>query len=376
MRIVINAIGAEMGGAARHLTNFLPALDEAAQSNDVVVLMRSHLASGLVFRNLRIVTVSALNQNPIFRLFHDIAVLPFRARRADIIVSLANFGPIWTGVPHVLFQRNALYFCPSALRVQTRKRRAVLAARRHLTSALIRRAATIVTPSHSMARLLLASHPTLDAKKMRVLYHAIDPPAAASLPVTIAAQMSSAIGLRIFYPTHAAPHKGFVELLQVLARARDKGLAFTFFSTVDRTDDPPEFERYLKVIRSLDLDNNVRLLGRVKQDVMMSIYPSMDLMIFPSSCESFGFPLAEAMASGLPILARDLPICREICGDAAVYFDPDDVEASVNALELLADPLERSRRSASSRNRAAVFLRSWRQYANEFMSILKETHAA
>jgi glycosyltransferase involved in cell wall biosynthesis len=55
---------------------------------------------------------------------------------------------------------------------------------------------------------------------------------------------------------------------------------------------------------------------------MERLYLDSDIFIFPSLTESFGFPLAEAMSYGLPIVAADTPVNREICGEAAVYFSP------------------------------------------------------
>ena len=65
------------------------------------------------------------------------------------------------------------------------------------------------------------------------------------------------------------------------------------------------------------------------------LYQENDIFVFPSLVESFGHPLVEAMASGLPIIASDIPVHREICADAAVYFDPldpDDLADKIVAL--------------------------------------------
>jgi glycosyltransferase involved in cell wall biosynthesis len=69
--------------------------------------------------------------------------------------------------------------------------------------------------------------------------------------------------------------------------------------------------------------------------------------------ETFGHPMAEAMSSGLPLAVADTPVNREICGDAALYFEPFSVTGLVAAIRALhADPDLRRRLSENGRARA------------------------
>ncbi len=52
------------------------------------------------------------------------------------------------------------------------------------------------------------------------------------------------------------------------------------------------------------------------------IMSSYDMLLAPSRYEGFGLAVAEAMAVGLPVLAAEIPAFREVCGDAALYFNP------------------------------------------------------
>ena len=60
---------------------------------------------------------------------------------------------------------------------------------------------------------------------------------------------------------------------------------------------------------------------------MLKAYHDADALLFLSKEESFGFPLIEAMYLGLPIVCPDLPFARALCGDDAIYFDPNDIES-------------------------------------------------
>ena len=56
------------------------------------------------------------------------------------------------------------------------------------------------------------------------------------------------------------------------------------------------------------------------------------IFVYPSTCESFGMTLVEAMACGAPILASKVEPVVEICADAAVYFDPMNPAAMADVI--------------------------------------------
>lgn len=81
------------------------------------------------------------------------------------------------------------------------------------------------------------------------------------------------------------------------------------------------------------------LKGRFKiislpYDQMPKVYTACDIFSYPtSSWEAFGIVLLEAMASGLPVVANDDPIRREIVGKAGLFVDPTNITAYAQALE-------------------------------------------
>lgn len=77
---------------------------------------------------------------------------------------------------------------------------------------------------------------------------------------------------------------------------------------------------------------NVRFLGRVSDEELTRLYNQAVCFIFPSIYEGFGLPLLEAMTCGCPVLASDIPVFREVCGDAAIYFNPYDETSIRNAI--------------------------------------------
>src|SRR3712207_7032732 len=84
-------------------------------------------------------------------------------------------------------------------------------------------------------------------------------------------------------------------------------------------------------------------------------------LVSASRDEGFGIPLVEAMSVGTPVVVSDIPIFREIGGDAALYFDPTSPEDVASAVHMLEDPEELRRRSQAAAERHPLF--SWEKSA-------------
>lgn len=78
-----------------------------------------------------------------------------------------------------------------------------------------------------------------------------------------------------------------------------------------------------------------RCLGFVPDDELAALYRHAACFVFPSLYEGFGLPAVEAMANGCPVLAANAASIPEVCGDAALYFDPEDPAALAALLQRL-----------------------------------------
>lgn len=96
-------------------------------------------------------------------------------------------------------------------------------------------------------------------------------------------------------------------------------------------------------------------------------------LVHASRAEGFGIPLVEAMRVGTPVVVNDIPIFREIGGDAALYFDGDDPGSLVRALGMLEQAGEWAARSAASIERASHY--TWAASAERLLAVLQETVA-
>lgn len=88
----------------------------------------------------------------------------------------------------------------------------------------------------------------------------------------------------------------------------------------------------LSQIAEAENEGWLRSLGFVKETDLPQLYAGAALFIYPSVYEGFGLPPLEAMASGTPVLVSNRTCMAEVCGEAAGYFDPGDVEGTALAI--------------------------------------------
>lgn len=112
----------------------------------------------------------------------------------------------------------------------------------------------------------------------------------------------------------------------------------------------------------------VRLPGYIPDEDLPALYAGAQAFVFPSLYEGFGLPVLEAMACGTPVAASCAASIPEIGGDAALYFDPTEVEAITEVVRrLLRDAALREAARARGIARAAHF--SWERTAKETSAV-------
>jgi glycosyltransferase involved in cell wall biosynthesis len=89
----------------------------------------------------------------------------------------------------------------------------------------------------------------------------------------------------------------------------------------------------------LGIGDGIRLLGGLVQSDLVALYQHAAVVLMTSESEGFGIPLIEALACGSIIAAIDIPVLREVGGNAAVYCPVGTPEAWAETIsELLTDP--------------------------------------
>jgi glycosyltransferase involved in cell wall biosynthesis len=98
--------------------------------------------------------------------------------------------------------------------------------------------------------------------------------------------------------------------------------------------DGPEEPRLRRKVAALGLQDRVTFLGAVRGADITRFYQAIDVLLFCSIYEGFGRVLVEAMSQSTPVIASDIPIAREVGGEAALFrpFDPREWADAINSI--------------------------------------------
>jgi len=125
----------------------------------------------------------------------------------------------------------------------------------------------------------------------------------------------------------------------------------------------------LMLARQAGIAEYVDFVGPLSREGIESLYRASDIFVFPSWSESFGLPMAEAMAHGLPIIAADTPVNREVCGAAAIYFHSLCAEDLAERLLQLATDRRLWKRLSAKGYQAARSRFCWNAHAQRILEV-------
>jgi glycosyltransferase involved in cell wall biosynthesis len=126
----------------------------------------------------------------------------------------------------------------------------------------------------------------------------------------------------------------------------------------------------IALFRELNITDRIIFAGQVDDQELFRAYNQAFCFIFPSLLEGFGMPLLESFIARCPVICSDIPVFREICGDAAIYFDTEDPASITQSVEsLLGNKVSRILMIDKGLKQAHKF--QWRDAAKKTLDIYK-----
>jgi glycosyltransferase involved in cell wall biosynthesis len=282
--------------------------------------------------------------------------LPRLAQRlgADLVHSLASTAPLWGPVPRVTTIHDLNYRLVPDSHFGLRG-----LGMRVLVPGAARRSRRVIVDAAS-TRDDLVRHLGTPVEKVDVVPLGVSarPPVAPTPAAELRRRLGLGGGPVLLSVSAKRPHKNLARLLDALAGIppeRRPVLVLPGYST------PHEAELRERAA-TLGLGAGVVFCHWLSAADLEGLYALAAAFVFPSLYEGFGLPVLEAMARGVPVATSARSSLAEVAGDAALFFDPEDVGALRAALErLLGDAGEAERLRSAGRRRALEF--TWERTA-------------
>jgi glycosyltransferase involved in cell wall biosynthesis len=199
-----------------------------------------------------------------------------------------------------------------------------------------RRVAHIVADSNAakseLERFLPSSHPPVS-----VVYPGVEESYAPIRSVALRRSWTARFGLddsiKVLCVGRIDPHKnieGALKALAMLVHGKHRPAVLVKVGSSLNL-------KQKRLAEKLHVHDRIRYLGCVRGEEMPHIYGVCDVLLHLSFHEGFGLPVLEALACGLPVVASNIPSLREVAEDSALFVDPLDPKAAVEAILKVAD---------------------------------------
>ena len=332
IHLFINAISASAGGGLTYVRNVLPRLD-AREDVHATVLVNGRLGVEIAESARLALLRQSWPSGSGRRLWYEQRKLPGVIRRsgADVLLSTGNFALYHSPVPQILLSRNALYVSGDFVRDLRRRGDYRLLLDTEVKATLarwsVRRADCTVAPSATFARELQQ----WTGKRVACIHHGFDHELffrdQSPLPAEVEASLAASEGsLRLLFVSHYNYYRNFETLIRATAILKKKihprTVRLMLTCKLNSKDNPGDYraETAGQLVQQLGLAEEIVELGAIPYAALHHLYRACDFYVTPAYAETFAHPLVEAMASSLPVIASDLAVHKEICGEAALYF--------------------------------------------------------
>jgi glycosyltransferase involved in cell wall biosynthesis len=381
IHLFLNASAASSGSGPTYVRNVVPHLAARSDLRSTVLvspLLRQEFQnrSNVSFIELADESVSAAA-----RFVRAQRSIPRQIRRsgANILLSAGNMALFRSPVPQILLSGNALYTSRDFFRDLRQRGDYGLWLDTRLKGQIarwsVRAADRTVAPSQAFAEEIQR----WTGVRAQAIHHGFDPNLFFRDTEPVPAELNKKLErtsdeLRLLFVSHYNYYRNFETLIRAVGvlRKRIEPRHVNLFLTcrLEPGANPGSFrtEAAASLVQELGLVSNLVELGAVPYHLLHHVYQACDLYVTPAYVETFAHPLVEAMASGLPVVASDLAVHHEVCGDAALYFPKFSPDLLAETICQAAQSPEISKKMlAQGLERSKDF--SWRDHVAQVIAI-------
>jgi glycosyltransferase involved in cell wall biosynthesis len=347
IRVLVNGIHAKSGGGVTYLRNILPLLSEDPELEIHLFLHRDQFELfGTLDERIRLHLLRYRNGFFANAIWEQTA-LPILARimSVDVTVSPANFGPLFAPA-QIIMLRNSLAVAGKEKRPIKRLYWGGLTL---MTALSLFTCCRAVAVSDYARKALTFGLGEKFQKKVTVVHHGVS---AIYKPDKKVVRKNYLLAVSDIYV-----QKNLHTLIRALSKIRE-AYPDIILKIAGKAIDEGYLQELYNVLDHAQMREAVEFLGEQTADELLALYQECKLFVFPSTVETFGNPLVEAMACAAPIISSNTAAMPEVLGEAGHYFDPLDVhDMARGILALLEDDAAREELSERAYQRAHLFSR-------------------
>jgi glycosyltransferase involved in cell wall biosynthesis len=362
VRVLVDAVSASIGGGRTLAREQLAALD-AIPGVELTVYAASTMAAELALACPNAKVRRCPRKRLSGRILWEQLVLPARARDHDVIYALGNFALFFARRPQLVVEHNMSHFTEHVRRFRrercSRRLRVRLALESTAARASVRRAERVVAVSETMRAAIESDLGRVAGLRVVSSTPSRYGPAQVRKPDRLPVPATKPYVLAV---AHDYPHKDWDGLVATFLRRNDLPSLVIVGACTDAR------RKALSArLEAEDASDRVRLLGAMEDaERLDELYRGAHACVAHSFYESFGFTVCEALQQGTPVAAADIPAYREVCGDAASYYQPEDHDALAEAVH------RASVAGVPTMPDTPAFNRTWSTNAHELMAIVNE----
>lgn len=380
MRIGINATFNPSGGSLPQLVNLLRHLTDLDRANEVLVWTTARNKTLLEFanqRNFKVIVASLAGISPYMRVLWEQTFLPLilRQKEIDVVFCPGNLAPFVSPAARVLWIGTIGPFWEGMYRLRlTPKERLRYHALRVLMSLSAKHSELVIFESEYTRSFFIERY-GLSRHRTRVIHIGRSTIFQPKKGVEVQRVMAK-YGLTTPYVlsvSHLYKYKNVIRLVEAFGKIQNQIPPNLKLALVGRIVSEEYLSEIQVAIHRNRLDGKVLIVGLVAYEELPYLYSGSEIFVFPSPCENFAYTLVEAMSCGASITCSNTTTMPEACGDAALYFDPEDVDDIADKLLTL---LQDAHLRACLRQRAlqhAESLPTYRQVAQQLVEIFHDT---
>lgn len=383
MHLFVNGSAASAGGGLTYLRNVLPELSSRSVVQTTVALGDGLRSEFTGLPNTSFVSLPA-SRSAIARFWHEQTKLGplIEQSGAEVLLSAGNFALRRSPIPQILLSGNSLYVSKAFVKDLRERREFSLWLDNFAKAALAKR--SLAWANHTVAPTEAFAQQLRDwgGDDIKAIHHGFDQEIFFRNSNPLGDEISRKLEtpaniLRLLFVSHYNYYRNFETLFHAIPFIR-KGLGIrkvklflTCHLASDKNPGSYRAELAAALVKQLNIRENVVELGAVPYEVLHGLYSACDIYTTAAYTETFAHPLVEAMACGLPVVASDIAVHREVCQDAAVYFDPfSPRQLSDQIIELANSSDIREKLRAKALVRSQDF--SWRRHVDELLALANE----